>query len=429
MQDPHFSIVPISTLRKGDILVHGKSSTHPYGHIAVYLGNNQEASDHIQPLITGGTYGGTVVFRVLDQFALPTAKITLPQTYSAEQSSALEANQAIIGSTQAPAANTSGQTSLVQTNQTTISTARRAPYSSWQAWYVQTNQTTANTVQPAQSTVSSQTLPDETSEFTEVQSWLSDYGEGNSGWVSIAEALIMGLPRAVRTAQPNTISGNSHAAAVNDTSATASNATATAIAAPAGTPIAPSSDDNNATTAVATTTCAEGAPCRSSTALPADQQSAESQVNVITSSSAQTEALQNLPASSAPEVCGSQERKTVTQTVSHDQTEPVSAHAPAHERCRGTLARAIAPHRSRNTIAHFHNRNRGKCMSSERLSHNRSRIAWSHSANHPRIRMEQRRRTAAFASGNLQRQARHQTASAHAVHLARHAGHNQARLS
>lgn len=62
-QDSRFVMVPLKSLRPGDILVHGRSKAHPYGHIAVYLGNNQEASDHVQKLVLGGRYGSTVVFR------------------------------------------------------------------------------------------------------------------------------------------------------------------------------------------------------------------------------------------------------------------------------------------------------------------------------------------------------------------------------
>jgi hypothetical protein len=62
-QDRRFNVVAQRELRRGDILVHGKSPTHPYGHIAVYLGNGSEASDHVQHIVLGGTYGRTVVFR------------------------------------------------------------------------------------------------------------------------------------------------------------------------------------------------------------------------------------------------------------------------------------------------------------------------------------------------------------------------------
>ncbi len=62
--DGRFKTVPLKSLKPGDILVHDKSKTHPYGHIAVYLGNEKEASDHVQKLITtNGNYGQTIVFR------------------------------------------------------------------------------------------------------------------------------------------------------------------------------------------------------------------------------------------------------------------------------------------------------------------------------------------------------------------------------
>lgn len=61
--DSRFQKVALSKLKVGDILVHGKSKAHPHGHIAVYLGNGKEASDHVGKLITGRRYGGTTVFR------------------------------------------------------------------------------------------------------------------------------------------------------------------------------------------------------------------------------------------------------------------------------------------------------------------------------------------------------------------------------
>jgi hypothetical protein len=60
-----FRKVPMKNLQPGDILVHGKSGAHPHGHIAVYLGNGKEASDHIGKLVTGRRYGGTTVFRAV----------------------------------------------------------------------------------------------------------------------------------------------------------------------------------------------------------------------------------------------------------------------------------------------------------------------------------------------------------------------------
>ena len=67
LADLRFVIVPFRSLKTGDILVHGRSPAHPYGHIAVYLGNNQEASDHVQKLVIGYGYGDTVVFRASDK--------------------------------------------------------------------------------------------------------------------------------------------------------------------------------------------------------------------------------------------------------------------------------------------------------------------------------------------------------------------------
>jgi hypothetical protein len=58
-----FSISGVHDLKPGDILVHGASASHPYGHIAVYLGNSNEASDHVQQVVLNGPYSGTTVFR------------------------------------------------------------------------------------------------------------------------------------------------------------------------------------------------------------------------------------------------------------------------------------------------------------------------------------------------------------------------------
>ncbi|GEM_PF-2577227 len=62
--DPRFRQVSMSSLRPGDIIVSGRNSAHPWGHIRVYLGGGLEASDHVQDLITGEGYGGTSVFRM-----------------------------------------------------------------------------------------------------------------------------------------------------------------------------------------------------------------------------------------------------------------------------------------------------------------------------------------------------------------------------
>jgi hypothetical protein len=64
MNDDRFQPVSFDCLQPGDILVHDRSSNHPNGHIAIYLGNDTEASDHVQQLIDGEEYGGTSVFRL-----------------------------------------------------------------------------------------------------------------------------------------------------------------------------------------------------------------------------------------------------------------------------------------------------------------------------------------------------------------------------
>lgn len=68
-KDKRFVVQPPTDVRPGDIMVHGKSRKHPFGHIAVYLGNKAEASDHVQPVVTGGAYGRTIVFRIKEAAA------------------------------------------------------------------------------------------------------------------------------------------------------------------------------------------------------------------------------------------------------------------------------------------------------------------------------------------------------------------------
>jgi len=73
LRDKRFESVAVKNvhdLQPGDILVHGASSSHPYGHIAVYLGNKHEASDHVQKVVLNGPYNGTTVFRCDPQNAL-----------------------------------------------------------------------------------------------------------------------------------------------------------------------------------------------------------------------------------------------------------------------------------------------------------------------------------------------------------------------
>lgn len=57
------TVSKVNQLKPGDIMVHGASQSHPYGHIAVYLGNDSEASDHVQPVVFNGPYNGMTVFR------------------------------------------------------------------------------------------------------------------------------------------------------------------------------------------------------------------------------------------------------------------------------------------------------------------------------------------------------------------------------
>lgn len=69
--NPRVQEVSKADMQPGDILVHqpagyGRTKGQQYaGHIAVYLGNGREASDHVQTLIKGQGYGGTRVFRVV----------------------------------------------------------------------------------------------------------------------------------------------------------------------------------------------------------------------------------------------------------------------------------------------------------------------------------------------------------------------------
>lgn len=70
-RNPRVQEISTSDLRPGDVLVHqpagyGRTIGQRYaGHIAVYLGKGQEASDHVQHLIKGQGYGGTRAFRIV----------------------------------------------------------------------------------------------------------------------------------------------------------------------------------------------------------------------------------------------------------------------------------------------------------------------------------------------------------------------------
>lgn len=67
LADPRFtplSIHNVDELRRGDIVVYTRSSSHPYGHISVYEGNYEEASDHVAPITHTRAYGSATVFRL-----------------------------------------------------------------------------------------------------------------------------------------------------------------------------------------------------------------------------------------------------------------------------------------------------------------------------------------------------------------------------
>lgn len=75
MRDPRFApltVHQVDELRRGDIIVYTKSSTHPYGHISVYEGGYEEASDHLSSVTHTQAYGGATVFRLKDEVALST---------------------------------------------------------------------------------------------------------------------------------------------------------------------------------------------------------------------------------------------------------------------------------------------------------------------------------------------------------------------
>lgn len=47
----------LAALPPGAVVVWGRSSAKPYGHVTVSLGDGREASDHVQRMIVGGRYG------------------------------------------------------------------------------------------------------------------------------------------------------------------------------------------------------------------------------------------------------------------------------------------------------------------------------------------------------------------------------------
>jgi len=91
----------VDQLRRGDIVVYTRSSTHPYGHISVYQGNYEEASDHVAAITHTKAYGAATVFRLRQgDFSEPSPLAAAP-TYqprfaasSYRNASYLAANQA-----------------------------------------------------------------------------------------------------------------------------------------------------------------------------------------------------------------------------------------------------------------------------------------------------------------------------------------------
>ena len=83
LSDGRFQTASMDDLKPGDILVHGRSAGHPYGHIAVYLGNLEEASDHVQALVNTAAYGGTMVFRLKSSISFMVA-VAKPRTAKAQ---------------------------------------------------------------------------------------------------------------------------------------------------------------------------------------------------------------------------------------------------------------------------------------------------------------------------------------------------------
>ncbi|MFN8657789.1 MAG: hypothetical protein U0105_15725 [Candidatus Obscuribacterales bacterium] len=96
--DPRFQPVRIedtTQLHPGDVIVHGPTNSHPYGHIAVYLGNNHEASDHVQKVVLNaiGPYSYSVVFRYDESLiAESTADVESTEAVAAEESVSGENN-------------------------------------------------------------------------------------------------------------------------------------------------------------------------------------------------------------------------------------------------------------------------------------------------------------------------------------------------
>lgn len=87
LEDPRFAaltIYDVDQLRRGDIVVYTRSSSHPYGHISVYEGNNEEASDHVAAITHTQAYGSATVFRLRrDNFAPVAAIVAAPDYHTA----------------------------------------------------------------------------------------------------------------------------------------------------------------------------------------------------------------------------------------------------------------------------------------------------------------------------------------------------------
>ena len=56
-REVNVSASDLRNLPAGAVVVWGRSAAKPYGHVTVSLGNGNEASDHVQRMITGGRYG------------------------------------------------------------------------------------------------------------------------------------------------------------------------------------------------------------------------------------------------------------------------------------------------------------------------------------------------------------------------------------
>ena len=83
------SIYNVDELRRGDIIVYTRSNSHPYGHISVYEGNLEEASDHVSAVTHTQAYGSATVFRLRNETMpeLASASAPFPAPYMPQSSS------------------------------------------------------------------------------------------------------------------------------------------------------------------------------------------------------------------------------------------------------------------------------------------------------------------------------------------------------